>query len=81
MPIVADQGVDADALSTALFVMGREEAAAYWRAHGGFQCILIDEEGAVAVTEGWEDAFSLYGDWARHSLEILRASGPVEAER
>jgi len=70
--IVADRGVDADALSTALFVMGREAAAEYWRAHGGFECILIDEEGAVTITGGLEDRFSLYGDWTRHSLEVLR---------
>ena len=39
--IVADRGIQADALSTALFVMGRERAEAYWRAHQDFDFILL----------------------------------------
>lgn len=70
--IVAEEGVTCDALSTALFVMGKEGAASYWREHGGFDFILIDEAGSVTITEGLSDSFSLYGAWAEHSLEVLR---------
>ena len=70
--IVADRGIQADALSTALFVMGRERAEAYWRAHQDFDFILLGEDGTAAVTEGLEDSFSLYGDWEDHPLEIIR---------
>lgn len=70
--IVADRGVVGDALSTALFVMGKEDAAAYWRARQDFDFVLLDEAGGVTITQGLEDSFSLYGDWADHPLEVLR---------
>lgn len=72
--VVSESGVEADALSTSLFVMGRERAEAYWRGRGGFQCILIGEDGSVAVTEGLEDSFSLYGSWSGRPLEVIRTS-------
>lgn len=72
--VVSGSGVEADALSTSLFVMGRERAESYWREHGGFQCILIGEDGSVAVTEGLEGSFSLYGSWSGRQLEVIRAS-------
>ena len=50
--VVSPDGTLADALSTAVFVMGLEDAAAYWRAHEGFELVLITNDGAVYVTEG-----------------------------
>lgn len=70
--IVADRGIQADALSTALFVMGRERAEAYWRDHSDFDFILLGEDGTVAITEGLEDCFSLCGAWVDHPLEVIR---------
>ena len=70
--VVAEEGVVGDALSTALFVLGREGAEQLWRERGGFECILMEEDGTVAVTQGLEDCFSLYGDWVDHPLEIIR---------
>lgn len=70
--VVEEEGVVCDALSTALFVMGPEEAAAYWRAHGGFEYILIDEAGSVTITEGLEGGFSLYGSWEGRPLSVAR---------
>ena len=71
--VVADSGVLADGLSTALFVMGVDKAAEYWRANGGFDFILIDDGGGtVTITEGLEDCFSLYGDWEDHELQVIR---------
>lgn len=55
--IVTGDGTLGDGLSTALYIMGLEEAAAYWRAHSTlFQAILIDDDGAIYVTEGIADA-------------------------
>lgn len=54
--VVSPDGTLADALSTAVFVMGLEDAAAYWRTHEGFELVLIAEDGAVYVTEGLEHA-------------------------
>lgn len=50
--IIAENGALADALSTALFVMGEEKALDYWREHGGFETVLITEDGRVLATEG-----------------------------
>lgn len=71
--IVTDSGVMGDALSTALFVMGKERAIDYWRSRGGFDFILLGEDGTVTITAGIEDSFSLYGDWAGHELEVIRS--------
>lgn len=68
--IVSDTGTLGDALSTALFVMGRERAVEYWRDRGDFDFILIEENGAVTISEGLEDSFSLYGEWTSHTLEV-----------
>lgn len=70
--IVADSGLRGDGLSTALFVMGREKAEAFWRAHPDFDYILLSGDGSVIITEGLEDCFSLCGDWLNRPLEIIR---------
>lgn len=70
--IVADSGTRGDGLSTALFVMGREGAAEYWREHRDFDFVLLMKDGSVAVTEGLEDCFSLYGEWENRTLEVIR---------
>ena len=57
--IVSDDGTLADALSTALFVMGKEKAVAYWKAHAKeFDMILIEDDGTISVSEGIENVFS-----------------------
>lgn len=70
--VVAEEGVAGDALSTALFVMGAERAAALWRERGGFDFVLLGEDGSVTITQGLEDSFSLYGDWIGRPVEVLR---------
>ncbi len=57
-----DAGAVCDGLSTALFVMGREEAVGFWRGHReewGFELILVEEDGSVTVTAGLEEHFTL----------------------
>ena len=57
--IVSDSGMLADGLSTACYVMGLEDAAAYWRAHSDeFDMILMNEDGEVYVTEPLADRFT-----------------------
>ena len=70
--IVADSGLQGDGLSTALFVMGREKAEAFWRGNPDFDFILLGEDGTAAITEGLEECFSLYGGWEGRPLEIIR---------
>ena len=52
-------GTMCDALSTALFVMGEEEALVYRRTCGQyFDLVLVTEDGRVLVTEGIADRFT-----------------------
>ena len=56
--IVAEEGRLCDVLSTALFVMGREQAERFWREIGGFEMIMSDKSGEIFVTEGIAGDFS-----------------------
>ena len=53
--IVTANGMLGDGLSTALYIMGLDRAADFWREHSGeFEAILIDNEGEIYVTAGLE---------------------------
>ena len=57
--VVSGDGTLADALSTALFVMGLEDAVSYWQEGGGtFDMALLTTEGEMFVTPGIGDSFS-----------------------
>ena len=51
--VISEDGTLADALSTALYIMGFDDAVSYWRAHEGeFETVLITDQGTIFVTEG-----------------------------
>ena len=50
--ITADSGTRADAYSTALYVMGEQDAIAFWRTHNDFDMILITADGRILTTPG-----------------------------
>ena len=57
--VVSEDGTLADGLSTSLFIMGKEEAIEFWRAHSDeFDIIMLTDEGKLYVTEGIQDDFS-----------------------
>ena len=56
--VVTDDGAKADALSTALYVMGRDAALDFYREQGDFELVLVTGDSHVIVTPGLKDVFS-----------------------
>lgn len=62
--IISEDGALADALSTSLFIMGKEEAAQFWREnYTDFQMILVTKEQEIFVTEGLQNEISCKYDY------------------
>ena len=59
MTVVAPSGVWADTLSTAAFVLGKEQGMALLEEHEGVNGVFVDNELNVAVTSGLVDKFEL----------------------
>ena len=70
--IVSDESKRCDALSTALFVMGLDNAVQYWREHRDFEMILLAEDRTIYVTEGLSDAFSLGTGQEGREVQVIR---------
>ena len=63
--VVSRNGLLADALSTALFVMGTDRAADFWQTHGekeGFEILLLTEDHRILASQGLVPRISGYGD-------------------
>lgn len=65
--IVCSDGILADCLSTAMFVLGESDALSYWRTYGGFEMILVTTDGRVVLTEGLYGKFTPNGDHYKYS--------------
>lgn len=60
--IVAESGLLCDALSTAMFVMGKQAALEHWRTYRDFEMVLIETDGKITVTDGLEGVFEPVGE-------------------
>lgn len=70
--IISEHDTLADGLSTALFVMGLEEATDYWREHTdindmNFDAVFATEDGELYVTQGIAEYFQ-----SSYEFEILK---------
>lgn len=75
--VIAKEGKLCDALSTALFVMGLEDAVGYWRTSQDgqpFDMILVTEKREVYVTEGVKGRFNLQKEYSHMPIHQIALS-------
>ena len=69
--VVGENGLTCDGLSTALFVLGAEKAAALWRASGDFEAVLVTAAGEILVTVGLRESFRPLDDYAAAKVTVI----------
>lgn len=60
--VICDNGIMADCLATALYVLGETAALNYWRTYGGFEMVLVTNDNRVVCTSGLIEQFTLTSD-------------------
>ena len=70
--IICKDGTKADALSTALYVMGLDDALAYWKTQDDFEVIFVTEAGEVVATEGLKDSFTFDGKGSDYTYRVAK---------
>ena len=70
--IVTKEGKMGDALSTALFVKGLDDAIAYWQSHEGFEMIVMTEDKTLYVTEGLKGKFTLADGFSGMEQHVIQ---------
>ncbi|MCR5428136.1 MAG: FAD:protein FMN transferase [Lachnospiraceae bacterium] len=69
--VVGDKGVLCDALSTALFVMGKDKAFDFCSSNSDFDALFIDEDGRIYITAGIADDFTPSGNYKNSGITVL----------
>ena len=50
--VICQDGTRGDALSTALYIMGEQEAIRFWKENKDFEAVFVTADGRVAATQG-----------------------------
>lgn len=60
--LITDSSLDADALDTAVYILGREKGMELLRQYGGVEAVFVTTDKKVYVTEGLKDNFEFLGE-------------------
>ena len=60
--IIGSKGLQCDALSTALFVMGTDRAQTYLADHTDVEAVLVTDDGRLLYTDGLREKLDITGD-------------------
>lgn len=66
--VVSSNGAESDALSTALFVMGKQKAFEFLDAHSGVKAMIVTDDKKVTITKNMNRLFTLENN--EYELEI-----------
>lgn len=69
--IIAKEGKLCDALSTAIYVMGLDEATEYGKENGGFEMLLVTDENEIYLTKGIKDDFTLNDNFSDMEIAVF----------
>lgn len=64
--VVGSEGIRCDALSTALFVMGKDDAVSFWKKKRDFDMIIVTSSNEVYITPGLAERFEQSSDDFRY---------------
>lgn len=70
--IVGSDGMLCDVLSTALFVMGLDDAGAYWKTYGGFEAVFVTDNNEIYITAGLENNFKTMSAYENKTVHIIK---------
>ena len=69
--VLSDSALTGDGLSTALFVMGLDDAIAYWRQQQNFEFILMTDQNEIYVSQGAEALFQPLGSYENATIHVV----------
>ena len=62
--IICENGLYADTLSTALFIIGSENAVSFWRERKDFQMIILQKDGSILYTLPLESQIEILSEFS-----------------